>query len=200
MKKQITWQEDILKIFKIFFILFVLSILSNKLYASERWIIDKNLSTIEFELSVLLANNVQGKFNNIEGYVELDVDKKINNKAIFSVKVDDLDMNYIKYKDLLLSKIFFDAFQFPKAVVDTKKFSYDDEEEILLNVELTLKGKSEMVPLIIYVTRLADELVQIQSKLIFSRTKFNIGINKWQNTNILKDKVKLKTNLFLFRQ
>lgn len=200
MKKQITWREDILKIFKISFILFFLFTSSNKLYASERWVIDKSLSTIEFELSVLLANNVQGKFNNIEGYVELDVDKKINNKAIFSVKVDDLDMNYIKYKDLLLSKIFFDAFQFPKAVVDTKKFSYDDEKEILLNVELTLKGKSEMVPLIIYVTRLADELVQIQSELIFSRTKFNIGINKWQNTNILKDKVKLKTNLFLFRQ
>ena len=200
MKKQITWREDISKIFKISFILFFLSIPSSKLYASERWVIDKNLSTIEFELSVLFANNVQGKFNNIEGYVELDVDKKINNKAIFSVQVDDLDMNYIKYKDLLLSKIFFDAFQFPKAVVDTKKFSYDDEEEILLNVELTLKGKSEMVPLIIYVTRLADELVQIQSELIFSRTKFNIGINKWQNTNILKDKVKLKTNLFLFRQ
>jgi polyisoprenoid-binding protein YceI len=189
-----------LKIFKISFILFFLFTSSNKLYASERWVIDKSLSTIEFELPVLLANNVQGKFNNIEGYIELDVDNKINNKAIFSVQINDLDMNYIKYKDLLLSNIFFDSFQFPKAVIDTKKFSYDNEKEILLNVELTLKGKSEMVPLIIYVTRLADELVQIQSELIFSRTKFNIGINKWKNINILKDKVKLKTNLFLFRQ
>lgn len=200
MKKQIIWPEDILKIVKIFFILFILCISSHNLYASERWIIDKNLSTIEFELPVLLANNVQGKFNNIEGYIELDVDKKINNKAIFSVKVNDLDMNYIKYKDLLLSNIFFDAFQFPKAVVDTKKFSYDNEKELLLSVELTLKGKSEIVPLTIYITRLAEELVQIQSELIFSRTKFGIGINIWQNTNILKDKVKLKTNLFLYRQ
>ena len=200
MKKQIIWQEDILKIFKIFFILFFLSVLSNKLYASERWILDKTISTIEFELPVLLANNVQGKFNNIEGYVELDVDKKINNKAIFSVQINDLDMNYIKYKNLLLSDIFFNSFQFPIAIIDTKKFSYDNEEEILLNVELTLKGKSEIVPLTIYVTRLTVDLVQIQSELIFSRTKFNIGINKWQNTNILKDKVKLKTNLFLFRQ
>ena len=200
MKKQIIWQEDILKIFKIFFILLFLFFSSDKLYASERWVLDKTLSTIEFELPVFLANNVQGKFNNIEGYIELDVDNKINNKAIFSVQINDLDMNYIKYKDLLLSNIFFDSFQFPKAVIDTKKFSYDNEKEILLNVELTLKGKSEMVPLIIYVTRLADELVQIQSELIFSRTKFNIGINKWKNINILKDKVKLKTNLFLFRQ
>ncbi len=200
MKKQIIWQEDILRIFNFFLILFLLSVLSNKLYASERWVLDKNLSTIEFELPVLLANNVKGKFKNIEGYIELDVEKKINNKAIFSVQINNLDMNYIKYKDLLLSNIFFDSFQFPKAVIDTKKFSYDNEKKIVLNVELTIKGKSEMVPLTIFVTRLAEELVQIQSELIFSRTKFNIGINKWQNTNILKDKVKLKTNLFLFKQ
>ena len=200
MKKQITWREDILKIFKISFILFFLYITSDKLYASERWVIDKNLSTIEFELPVLLANNVQGKFNNIEGYVELDVEKKINNKAIFSVQIDNLDMNYIKYKDLLLSNIFFDAFQFPKAVVDTKKFSYVNEEKILLNAELLLKGKSKMVPLIIYVTRLTEDLVQIQSELIFSRTSFEVGIGKWSNTSILKDKVKLKTNLFLFKE
>ena len=199
MKKQITWQEGILKTFKIFFI-FLLFISSNKLCAVERWVLDKSISTIEFELPVLLANNVKGKFNNIEGYVELDVDNKINNKAIFSVQVGDLNINYKKYKNLLLGNIFFDTLQFPKAVVDTKKFSYVEEKEILLNVELTLKGKSEMVPLTIYVTRLAEELVQIQSELIFSRTKFNIGINKWKNTNILKDKVKLKTNLFLFRE
>ena len=117
----------------------------------------------------------------------LTINQKKQNKAIFSVQIDDLDMNYIKYKELLLSNIFFDAFQFPKAVVDTKKFSYDDEKEILLNVELTLKGKNEMVPLTIYVTRLADELVQIQSELIFSRTKFKIGVGKWGNTNILRD-------------
>ena len=200
MKKQICWQEDILRIFKFFFILFFLSLLSNKLYSSERWLLDKKLSTVEFELPILFANNVKGKFNNIEGYIELDTDQKDNNKAIFSVQMNDFDMNYLKYKDLLLSNIFFDAFQFPKAVIDTKKFSYTNEKEMLLNIELTLKGKSEMIPLTIYVTRLADELVQIQGELIFSRTKFNIGINKWQNTNILKDKIKLKTNLFLFRQ
>ena len=200
MKKLITWQDGILKIFKFFFIIFFFSISPSLLYASERWILDKTLSTIEFELPVLFAKNVQGKFKTIEGFVKLDVDKKQNNKAIFSVQVDDLEMNYIKYKNLLLSNVFFDSTQFPKAVIDTKKFAYDNEEEIELNVELTLKGKSEMVPLKIYIKRLAEELVQIQSELIFSRTKFEIGIDKWKNTSILKDNIKLKTNLFLFRE
>jgi polyisoprenoid-binding protein YceI len=162
--------------------------------------LDKTLSTIEFELPVLFAKNVKGIFNTIEGFVVLDVNHKENNKAIFYIEINDLDMNYIKYKDLLLSNIFFDAKQFPKAVVDTKKFSYLNETELELKVELTIKGKSKMVPLIIHVKRLAEELVQIQSELTFSRTDFKIGIGKWKNTSILKDKVKLKTNLFLFRE
>jgi len=199
-KKLIIWRDNILKIIKFFLIILLFFLSSSFLQASERWILDKTLSTIEFELPVLFAKNVQGSFNKIEGFVELDVDKKINNKAIFSVEIYDLEMNYIKYKDLLLSNFFFDAAQFPKAVIDTKKFSYDKEKEVELSVELTLKGKSEIVPLKINVKRLAEELVQIQSELTFSRTNFNIGVGKWENTSILKDKVKIRTNLFLFRE
>ena len=200
MKKQIIWQDAILKKFKFLLIFVLLFFLSKLSYASERWILDKSLSTVEFELPVLFAQNVKGVFNTIEGFVELDVNQKENNKAIFYVEVNDLDMNYIKYKDLLQSNIFFDSQQFPKALVDTKKFSYVDETELLLDVELTIKGKSEIVPLIINVKRLAEELVQIQTELTFSRTDFGIGIGNWKNTSILKDSVKLSTNLFLLKE
>tara|TARA_Y100001970_G_scaffold126701_1_gene156669 strand:+ start:3953 stop:4558 length:606 start_codon:yes stop_codon:yes gene_type:complete len=200
MKKQITWQDDILKKYKIFLFFLLLFIFPNLTYGSERWVLDKSLSTVEFELPVLFAKNVKGKFNTIEGFIELDLNQKENNKAIFYVEVNDLDINYIKYKDLLLSNIFFDAGQFPKAVVDTKKFSYVNETELVIDVELTIKGKSELIPLKINVKRLAEELVQIQTELIFSRTAFKIGIGNWKNTSILKDKVKLSTNLFLFKE
>ena len=200
MKKLITWRGDILKKFKFLLIFLYFVILPTLSSASERWIIDTSLSTVEFELKVLFAKNVKGKFNSIEGFVELDVNEKYNNKAIFSVQINDIDMNYIKYKDLLLSNIFFDAENFPKAVVDTKKFSYVNDTEIELEIELTIKGKNAMVPLKVYVSRLAEELIQIQTEMVFSRTAFNIGIDKWQNTSILKDKVKLQTNLFLFKE
>jgi len=200
MKKLITWLDALLKKYKFFLFVFLFISSSNITYASERWVLDKSLSTVEFELPVLFAKNVKGRFNTIEGFVELDVDQKENNKAIFYVEVNDIEMNYIKYKDLLLSNVFFDIQQFPKAVVDTKKFSYVNESEIELNVELTIKGKSEIVPLLIKVKRLAEELVQIQSELTFSRTAFEIGIGNWKNTSILRDKVKLTINLFLFRE
>ena len=202
MKKQIFLLDFLLrKTSKIsIFFSFIFLLNPSIVFASERWILDKELSSITFELPVLLAKNVQGTFTSIEGFVEIDVDQKKNNKAIFSADIGSIDMNYKKYKDLLLSNIFFDERQFPKVVIDTKKFTYQNEKELEINVELIIKGQSQMAPLIITVKRLAEELVQIQSELVFSRTDFNIGIGKWSNTAILRDKAKIKTNLFLFKE
>ena len=202
MKKQIFSLDVLLRKTRNISIFFSFIFLLNPsiVFAGERWFLDKELSSITFELPVLLAKNVQGIFINIEGFVEIDVDQKKNNKAIFSVDIGSIDMNYKKYKDLLLSNIFFDERQFPKVVIDTKKFTYQNERELEINVELIIKGQSQMVPLTIIVKRLAEELVQIQSELVFSRTDFNIGIGKWSNTTILRDKTKIKTNLFLFKE
>tara|TARA_Y100001934_G_scaffold29082_1_gene31882 strand:- start:176 stop:751 length:576 start_codon:yes stop_codon:yes gene_type:complete len=186
-----------------FIFLFFLTInfsLSTKVISKESWLLDKNLSSIEFELPVLFANNVQGKFEEINGIIEIDLANKKNNKAIFSVKINSINMNYKKYKNLLLSDIFFDSYNFPVALVDTKKFSYKNENEFSLEVELTIKGKTEIVPLDIEIIHLANELIQIKTDLDFSRTLFNIGTGKWKSTAILKDKGVIKTNLFLFKQ
>ena len=186
-----------------FIFLFFLTInfsISTKVISKESWLLDKNLSSIEFELPVLFANNVQGKFEEINGIIEIDLASKENNKAIFSVKINSINMNYKKYKNLLLSDIFFDSYNFPVALVDTKKFSYKNENEFSLEVELTIKGKTEIVPLDIEIIHLANELIQIKTDLDFSRTLFNIGTGKWKSTAILKDKGVIKTNLFLFKQ
>ena len=186
-----------------FIFLFFLTInfsLSTKVISKESWLLDKNLSSIEFELPVLFANNVQGKFEEINGIIEIDLANKENNKAIFSVKINSINMNYKKYKDILLSDIFFDSYNFPVALVDTKKFSYKNENEFSLDVELTIKGKTEIVPLDIEIIHLANELIQIKTDLDFSRTLFNIGTGKWKSTAILKDKGVIRTNLFLFKQ
>ena len=201
MKKLIFLLENILKkinltlLFLLIFTLYALEIKSK-----ERWLLDKTLSTITFEVPVLLSKNVKGEFKEIEGLVEIDLKKKQNNKALFSVNTKSVDINYTKYKDLLLSDIFFFSSEYPLAVIDTKKFSYINEKEIKLDVEFSLKGKNKILPLDIYINRLAEELVQIKSLMVFSRNEFNIGSGKWSNSVILKDKVTIKTNLFLFKE
>lgn len=166
--------------------------------AKEIWILDKNLSTIQFELPIFLANNVKGEFKEIEGLVEIDLNAK--NKAIFSVNIESIDINYKKYKTLLFSNIFFDTKKFPIALVDTRKFLYQDQSKFDLNVELTIKGVTKSVPLSLEIISLTKDLVQLKGDLNFSRTVFKIGTGKWGNTAILKDKANVSVNFFLFKE
>ena len=185
----------------LFNIIFLISIFSSpSLFSKENWILDKDLSTIYFELPILFANNVKGEFKEIDGLVVIDVKTKKNNKAIFSLNINSIDMNYKKYKSLLLGNIFFDTKKFPIALVDTKKFSYSNQDQLELEVELTIKGTSHMVPIKLEIHHLAEELIQIKGKLNFSRTAFQIGIGRWSSTAILRDKASIETNLFLFKQ
>ena len=200
--KLINLQENTLKNSIKTLIIFFFSIIINYnfVYASERWIIDKNLSKISFEVPILLASNVRGFFNEFDGFVEIDLNSKINNKAIFSVNIDSINTNYKTHKTLLLSSIFFDSQKFPLSVLDTKSFNYKNENILALDVELTIKDRSKIIPINLEIVKLSEDLVQIKGELNFLRSDFNIGTGNWQNTTILKDKVNLNYNVFLFRE
>ena len=182
-------------------ILLILSyfLLTKFIVAKEIWVLDKDLSAISFELPVFLMPNVKGEFKEIEGLVEIDLDKNKNNKAVFSVNINSIEMNYDKYKELLLSKTFFYESKYPIALIDTYKFSYKKENMTELMVELNIKGLTNNVPLELEIIHLAENLVQIKGNLNFSRTSYNIGSGKWSSTTILKDNIKIITNLFLFK-
>ena len=199
MKKQMNLQENLLKKIKNLFFILSIIIFSNNICAKEEWVLDKELSTIEFELPVFLVKNVKGKFNKIEGLVEIDIDEKKNNKAIFSIYIDSVEMNYEKYKNLLLSDIFFHEKKFPLALIDTNKFQYNNEKEINLIVELNIKGITHNIPISLQIINLTEDLVQIIGDINFTRSMFNIGTGNWSSTAVLKDIVEIKANLFFFR-
>ena len=195
-------QENILKktVKKLIYLILILSCFSSYSIAKERWILDKQISEITFEVPVLLAENVIGKFNTIDGFVEIDTLDQKNNKAILSVNINSLEMNYKKYKNLILSDIFLYSDKYPIGVIDTKKFAYNNEEKINLDIELTIKGTTRVVNTELLVIKLTNDLVQIKSELKFSRNDFNIGTGNWKNTTILKDKIKINSNIFLFKE
>ena len=172
---------------------------SHFIFAKETWVLDKELSSITFELPIFLAPNVKGEFEEIEGLVQIKSEKNEKNKAIFSVKINSIKMNYNKYKDLLLSEIFFNESKFPLALIDTNIFNYLNQNELDLIVELSIKGKTLNVPLKLKIIHLTENLVQIISDLKFSRTSYQIGTGIWSSTAILQDKIIIRTNLFLFK-
>ena len=195
-------QESTLKktVKKLIYLVLILSCFSSYGIAKERWILDKKISEITFEVPVLLAKNVMGKFNTFDGFVEIDTLDQKNNKAILSVNINSLEMNYKKYKNLILSDIFFNSDKYPIGVIDTKKFAYNNEEKLNLDIELTIKGTTKVVNTELLVIKLTNDLVQIKSELKFSRNDFNIGTGNWKNTTILKDKIKINSNIFLFKE
>ena len=201
MKKQILLQENILK--KIIKIILYSKVcvffISTNCIAKEKWVIDKDISKITFEVPVLFASDVKGEFKNIDGFVEIDLENKKNNKALVSADIQSIEINYSKYRDLLLSPIFFDLSNFPLALLDTKKFSYKNQDELTLDIELTIKGISKMTETKITIKKLTNDIVQILGSLKFSRTDFNIGTGNWKNTTILKDNVKIDANIFLIK-
>ena len=186
---------------KVIFSLFLIFLYSKQTTANDLWTIDKNISRIEFEVPVLFANNVIGKFTEFDGFVSLDLSNKNNNKALINVRIDSLDINYKRYKDLVLSEVFFDTKKFPLGLIDTNnfKFNYEDKKINLIG-ELTIKDKSQNIPIDIEVIKLASELVQVKSYVSFSRNDFDIGTGNWKNTTILKDQIKIKANIFLFKE
>lgn len=195
-------QENILKkTINFFLILLILCLgLSSKSIANEKWILDKNISSISFEVPVLFATNVIGKFENIDGFVELDLKDKKNNKAILSVDIESLKVNYEKYMDLILGPVFFDSTKYPFGVLDTKKFAYNNEEKLNLDIELSIKGITKTIDTELIIINLTPDLVQIKGLLEFSRNDFNIGTGNWKNTAILKDKIIINSNLFLMKE
>jgi len=195
-------QENILKkTINFFLILLILCLgLSSKSSANEKWILDKNISSISFEVPVLFATNVIGKFENIDGFVELDLKDKKNNKAILSVDIESLKVNYKKYMDLILGPVFFDSTKYPFGVLDTKKFAYNNEEKLNLDIELSIKGITKTIDTELIIINLTPDLVQIKGLLEFSRNDFNIGTGNWKNTAILKDKIIINSNLFLTKE
>ena len=120
------------KFSKFIFCILLIFCYSNKITAKNTWVLDKELSKIKFELPVLFTKKVEGQFVEFDGFVVIDQE---NNRALFSVQINSMEINYDKYKDILLSNIFFDETNFPIAVINTNKFTIPDNpnKHILLS-------------------------------------------------------------------
>ena len=176
MRSQIFLQENILKkTINFFLILLILYLgLSSNSIANEKWILDKNISSISFEVPILFATNVIGKFENIDGFVELDLKDKKNNKAILSVDIESLKVNYEKYMDLILGPVFFDSTKYPFGVLDTKKFAYNNEEKLNLDIELSIKGITKTIDTELTIINLTSDFGA--GKAYFSKVVFLLGL------------------------
>ena len=132
--------------------------------------------------------------------INIFVDKNYpqNNKAIFSVNIKSIELNYEKYKNLLLSDIFFNEKTYPVAFIDTKRFILPDKiYSFLINSELKIKNISNIIPIEIKLNYLSNDLINVKAEFEFSRKSYELGQKAWSSSLILQDKIQVKTNLFI---
>ena len=132
---------------------------------NDKWEIDEQISSITFEVPVFLATNVKGKFNEFKGFISVNNGLHKNYKAIFSVNIDSIDMNYLKYKALLMSEVFLDKENYPIALIETPKFLYKNQKKLILDVELRIKNMSKEIPVELEIIILSDDLIQIKGDM-----------------------------------
>ena len=104
---------------------------------------------------------------------------KDKNRIFFSIEVNSMELNNLDYKEFLLSEGFFDAFNFPIVILDTKRFSVPESSNNLeINAELQIKNIVQNIPVTVEINHLANDLVQVKANLEFSRNSYNLGKEK----------------------
>ena len=185
---------------KFIFCIVLVVFYSKNIAGKNTWTIDKKLSEIKFEVPVLLAKKIKGQFKDFDSLIVVDLDNKVNNKALFSVQINSMEINYAKYKELLFSNVFFDEKKFPIATIDSKKFTLPtNSNSFLINVELQIKDIVHVIPLTVKLNYLANNFVQVTTNFKFSRNSYKLGKDKWSSNLILRDTIHVKVNLFLNR-
>ena len=85
--------------------------------------------------------------------------------------------------------------------MDTKKFTVPDNSNSLeIIAELQIKNIVNVIPFMIKINHLTNNLVQVKADLQFSRTAYKLGQGSWSSTLFLRDTIHLKANLFLNRE
>ncbi len=92
---------------------------------SERLLIDSELSSAQFDISVILLFRLKGEFSDIEGHIDVDHDTgAIQVEA--TISAHSVRMNNPKHEAWLLSEEFFDAESYPFIYFSSMDLTLDD--------------------------------------------------------------------------
>ena len=85
--------------------------------------------------------------------------------------------------------------------MNTKKFIIPENSNTLeVIAELQIKNIVKIIPFMVEINHLTNNLVQVKANLQFSRTAYKLGQESWSSTLFLRDTIHLKANLFLIRE
>ncbi|CAH0996333.1 hypothetical protein EMA8858_02464 [Emticicia aquatica] len=112
------------------------------------WTIDPTHSEVNFKVKHLMISTVTGTFGTYEGSVETANESDFAGaKVSFSADIDSISTGQEQRDGHLKSADFFDAETFPKLTFVSTSFEKVDDENYIVNGDLTIKGVTKPVTL-----------------------------------------------------
>jgi polyisoprenoid-binding protein YceI len=111
------------------------------------WKIDPTHSEIEFKVKHLMITNVTGHFAEYDATLESGAEDFSDAKISFEANVNSVSTKNAQRDEHLKGEDFFDAANYPKLSFTSTSVQKKDEENFVLNGDLTIRGVTKPVQL-----------------------------------------------------
>lgn len=112
-----------------------------------KWIVDKDHTTLGFEVVHMLVSKTKGKFTEYSGTVEMDADKQEFKTIEAVIQTASVTTDHQKRDDHLRSADFFDAKTFPTMTFKMKSYTQSGDQYTAVG-DLTLLGITKELTLV----------------------------------------------------
>jgi len=140
-------------------------------YIAGRWAIDPVHSDVSFSVRHMMVTKVRGHFREFEGELVTGTDPR-DSQVTATIQVASVDTNNEGRDNHVRSGDFFDAAAHPTATYRATGLLLEDGESVL-NGELTLRGVTKQVPLLVEANGFAVDPQGATRAGFTARGKFN---------------------------
>ena len=141
---------------------------------------------------------VEGEFKQFSADVDFDPAKPQAGKVSIVIKLASVDTGSYDADNMLKSKGFFDAGNFPEATFVSTSIAPTGAGMFRASGQFTLKGRSFAIVIPFAVSPEGAGL-SLKGSVPVSRLAYNVGEGEWTDTGTLADQVLIKFKLYLPR-
>lgn len=170
--------------------LFLLVPLSPAAQEARQWSMLPGQSSIVFE-AVQNGAPVTGEFKTFTADIRFDPRRLESSRVTVTVDMASVSAAYEEVPATLRTPAWFDAARFPRAVFETRDIAALEGRQFEAAAMLTVRGRSLPVKLPFSLDEYSDNRAVITGVAVLSRTAFGIGQGEWENTDAVKDAVKV---------
>ncbi len=160
--------------------------------------VDAAHSSITFEVKHLKVAKIPGRFSQFSGTIDLNEKDITKSKVDFTVDVASIYTGVDKRDEHLRSADFFDAKKHPKATFKSTKITKKDDNELVLEGNLRIRGKTKKVKFEVEQLGKAQDPTSNTEKFVFKAegeiNRKDFGVN-YGPDEVVSDKVELDINL-----